>query len=214
MIAKVIGKIDTLKPGAVTVSVGGLCYRIQVPPVTYSYLEEKQKNNDQIVLHTLYYMEGGYRGSTLVPRLIGFSNDRDREFFELYTTVKGLGEKTALKSLAIPAGEIALSIERGDVRRLSELPGITKRMAEKIVAELKGKVSSFASEGIPEEVIASGGDVQWISDALTVLTEQLGFRRPEAEDRIRKVLEHEKELSTTEELIKAIFYQRREEGRS
>ena len=214
MIAKVIGKVDTLRPGAVTISIGGLCYRIQVPPVAYSYLEEKHKNNDQVILHTLYHLEGGFKGSTLVPRLIGFSNDRDREFFELYTTVKGLGEKTALKSFAVSSGEIALSIERGDVRRLAELPGITKRMAEKIVAELKGKVSAFAVLGQPDEPIASAGDARWIADALTVLTEQLGFKRPEAEERIRKALESGKEISSTEELIKAIFYQRREEERS
>ncbi len=214
MIAKVTGKIDTLKAGSVTVAIEGLCYRILIPPVAYPYLEEKWNKNEQIILHTLYYFEGGFKGSTLIPRLIGFVNDRDREFFELYTTVKGLGEKTALKSMAIPSGEIALSVERGDVRRLSELPGVTKRMAEKIVAELKGKVSSFAMEGEIREAVPSGAEAQWISDGLVVLTEQLGFRRQEAEDRIRKALEVNGDISSTEELIKAIFYQRRDEGRS
>jgi Holliday junction DNA helicase RuvA len=206
VIAKIHGRLESIKSTSVTIDIGGICYEIMVPPVLFTVLEEYFDSGRAVSLHTLHYLEGGFRGTSQIPRLIGFLDETDKNFFELYTTVKGLGEKTAMKSLVKPVREIALAIERGDERSLAHLPGITARLAGKIIAELKGKVSSFAAESMKEAVPAAHAAPSFVEEALTVLTGQLGFRRQEAEERIRKVLQAEPSISSAEALIRSVFY--------
>ena len=206
MIAKIHGRLDSIKSTSVMIDINGICYEIMVPSVLFSVLEEYFNSDRDVSLYTLHYLEGGFRGTSQIPRLIGFLDEADKNFFELYTTVKGLGEKTAMKSLAKPVKEIALAIERGDERWLAHLPGITARLAGKIIAELKGKVSSFAVESMREAVPVTHAAPSFVEEALSVLTGQLGFRRQEAEERIHKVLQAAPDISTAETLIRSVFY--------
>ena len=98
----------------------------------------------EVTLHTLLYLEGDPNRGNLEPRMIGFLNKSDRAFFELFTTVKGIGPKKALRALSEPIAAIAHAIESKDVRYLTKLNGIAKRGAELIVAELGGKLTAFA----------------------------------------------------------------------
>src|SRR6185295_11285386 len=100
---------------------------------------------EQVTFHTIFYLEGDAARGNLEPKLIGFLRADDRKFFELFTTVKGIGAKTALKALTVPVGEIAAAIESKDARFLTRLQGIGKRTAELIVAELSGKAARFAT---------------------------------------------------------------------
>lgn len=208
MIAKVAGRLDIIKSGSVLIDVGGLFYQILVPPFIIPVLEQFREKGEHVALHTIYYIEGGIAGGNLVPRLVGFLDEMDREFFELYTTVKGLGERKALKSLTLPVGAIARAIETGDVKQLTVLPGIGTRMSERIVAELRGKVGVFIVTGDKEPGIPRYPLPSFQQEALALLTEQLGYRRSEAEERIRYALEYDPEIASTEDLIRAIFYHR------
>ncbi|MFT3788018.1 MAG: helix-hairpin-helix domain-containing protein [Tepidisphaeraceae bacterium] len=98
-----------------------------------------------MTFHTLVYLEGDPGRGNLEPRVIGFVRSDDRTFFELFTTVKGIGTRTALKALTEPIGTIAAWIESKDARSLTRLSGIGKRTAELVVAELSGKCAKFAS---------------------------------------------------------------------
>lgn len=105
-------------------------------------------------LHTIQYLEGVNQGVSFIPRLIGFTSPRDREFFELLTSVKGLGNKRALRAMAVAPSSIARAIAERDARFLQRLPEIGPKLAELIVHELKNKVDGFAVVGGDEGVSA------------------------------------------------------------
>jgi holliday junction DNA helicase RuvA len=98
-----------------------------------------------ITLHTMLYLEQQGQGATYIPRLLGFGSHQERAFFELLTSVKGLGNKRALRALALPPSLVARMIIEEDIRGLTRLPEIGKKLAETIVLELREKAEPFAS---------------------------------------------------------------------
>ncbi|HRJ50007.1 MAG: hypothetical protein KF787_00305 [Phycisphaeraceae bacterium] len=94
-------------------------------------------------LYTHAYLEGQGQGTSFIPRLIGFETIGDRRFFEVFTTVKGIGNRKALRAMEVAPAEIARAIADRDTAALVRLPEIGKRLAETIVAELHGKVAPF-----------------------------------------------------------------------
>jgi len=115
--------------------------------------------------------------------LVGVALPEDRTFFVRFITVKGMGVRKALKALTEPVSKVAAAIESADAKYLTRLPGIGKRAADQIIAELKGKVSEFAvGETDASEPSVSPGD-SWpeeLRDALEVMI-ALGERRADAE---------------------------------
>lgn len=167
---------------------------LRIGPMTLSVLiaasdaaEFESLVGRETTLHTLVYLEGDPNRGNLEPRMIGFLQKQDRAFFELFTTVKGIGPKTALKALTEPIGAVAHAIESKDSKFLTKLKGIGKRTAELIVAELSGKAAEFA------EARTGGGMAATISrrhtnveeDAITALV-ALGERRIDAEALLEK----------------------------
>jgi len=98
-----------------------------------------------VVLFTLYYIESQGQGATMIPRLAGFLTAQDRSFFELFTTCKGIGNRKALRAMALDIGQLANAIADRDAAMLQTLPEIGRRTAETIVATLFGKVDRFIS---------------------------------------------------------------------
>src|SRR5690606_26833762 len=97
-----------------------------------------------VALHTLYYMQGHGVGN-LQPVLLGFETEQERQFFQLLTTVDGLGPKAALRLLTEPVGQIARAIEEGDAAFLQRLPGLGRRRAQEVIARLRGKAAPYAA---------------------------------------------------------------------
>ena len=95
----------------------------------------------------------------MTPRLIGFSSQIERQFFELFCSVPGLGVKKALKAMVRPVQDIAKSIEDQDVKSLTTLPGIGPAMAEKIVAQLRRKMAKFALL-VQQDPTQQAGDIE------------------------------------------------------
>ncbi len=102
------------------------------------------KVGEEITLCTMEYYEGTLGGGNLIPRMVGFLNESERNFFKKYTSVKGIGIKKGLRSLSIPIATIATAIENGDEKVLLRLPAVGSRMAQQIIAELRGKLQDFA----------------------------------------------------------------------
>ena len=208
MIAKITGTVGEIHEDAITIDVGGLGYEVLVPSGLARRLRQHGAAGAELTLHTLDYIEGGTSGGTMTPRLVGFFDPLDREFFTLLTSVKGLGARKALKSLTISTRQFAMSIENGAYGVLCELPAIGRRSAEKIVAELRGKCQKFAlmRDGEPLEAAAGGElapDVR--SETMQILTTQLQYSPVEAEAMINKVTGGGAAFESSQELISEIF---------
>ncbi|MEE9553521.1 MAG: Holliday junction branch migration protein RuvA, partial [candidate division Zixibacteria bacterium] len=148
---------------------------------------------------------GGQVGNQY-PRLVGFADPIDKEFFILYTSVPGLGTKKALKSLIMPINEIARAIETEQTSILTKLPGVGARLAEKIIAELKGKTTRFAlaKESKPLAVPVSKPD--HADEAMEILL-QLQYRRSEAQAMLERAIATGRRYKSSEELLQQIFKQ-------
>ena len=144
MISQISGKISRITEETVTINLNGLYHELMIPSGLYTHLREVKADDREVMLYTINYIEAGDRKSYHYPRLIGFTEQLDKEFFQLFTTVSGLGYKKGLKSLTLPIREIATAIENKDAATLARLPGIGRRLADKVLAELSGKMSRFA----------------------------------------------------------------------
>ena len=190
MISALTGELRRVLDRTVLVQVGPIQYELLVPAADQAELQTQI--GLEITFHTIFYFEGDAARGGLEPRLIGFLRPTDKQFFQKFTTVKGIGPKTALRALSVPVGQIAGAIESKNTRFLTGLAGIGKRTAELIVAELAGKVSSFAIAGQVEGQTSAGASRGSFSsdeeDAIEAMV-QLGERRADAErllDRARQ----------------------------
>ena len=97
-----------------------------------------------ISLHTIYYHDGDPSRGRVTPRLVGFLSEVEREFFEMFCSVDGVGAKKALRAMVRPVQDIAEMIEEQDAKGLSSLPGVGGATADRIIAKLRRKMSKFA----------------------------------------------------------------------
>jgi len=201
MIARITGRLDQLTDGAALLDVGsGLCYEVRIPAIDAERLA--QRTGQEVVLHTIHYLEGDASHGQVVPRLIGFAAKTDRDFFRTFVTVKGVGVRTALQALIRPIAEIAAAIEAKDAKFLTALPGIGARSAERIIAELNGKVGEFA--GPAPAPLAQTDLPEAAAEALSVLV-QLGERRVDAQALIERVLAVAPECETPEQILQFAY---------
>lgn len=150
MICRLTGKLESVDGlAAVLEPVGqpALAYEVLLP----AFLAERLRDRagQTLTLITLHYLEGQSQGSSFEPRLIGFSTPRERAFFELFTTVKGIGNRKALRALAVEPASVAAAIVAKDAKALTKLPEIGKRLADTIIAELTGKVDAYLGDADP-----------------------------------------------------------------
>ena len=210
MITKIHGRLSGMRGDAAIVEVGGIFYEVLLPSGLAERMARRRDLDERpaITLHTLYYIESAGGAGNMRPRLLGFTEEMDRAFFELLTTVGNLGSKTALRALTIPIGEIATAIEEGDAKTLARLPRIGKRMADKIIAELKGKVWKFALMPTGEPLAAptkrKAEEEPFVLEAKEVLL-QVGYRASEADAVIAKVLEAKPDVASAEALVQEVF---------
>lgn len=199
MISRIRGVLEKVDENRVEIRTGDLVYEILVP--VYLEIKLRQKKNQPVELFVQHYLEGGQSGSTMIPRLVGFSNETEREFFTFLIKVPGLGAKKVLKSMIVPPSEIARAIESEDKVSLANLPGMGKRTADKIIATLKGKVATFAA-GTESSASASWGEME--EEAVMVLI-QLSYKQSEAQALVRRIKKHEPELDGAEAIVKAVL---------
>jgi Holliday junction DNA helicase RuvA len=212
MIARITGTLESVEGLAALVKPGGagsgLVYEVLVP----AYLAARLAGQvgQAVTLQTMDYLEGQGQGSSFIPRLIGFTSVRDRKFFELFTTVKGVGNRKALKALAAEPGLIARAIASRDTKALFELPEIGRRLAETIVAELNGKVEPFLAQSELEALefkagARVGGRMGGATEEAVDTLVTLGHTRGDAERLVRAAVSRNGKLETTEEIVAAAF---------
>jgi len=205
MIARIRGRIADKRDGTLLIESGGLTYEVIVPKAVMSALEESGKAGEEIALVTYHYFQ--MTQSSGVPVLIGFQNEIEKEFFEQFISVSGIGPKAACKALAEPFSIIAGAIDSGDEGVLKGLPGIGARKAAEIVARLKGKVGKFGL--IRDEDVKVSKEHEDIRDeALSVLL-QLQYKKAEAESMISKALARDPKIKTSGELLNEVYRERK-----
>lgn len=204
MIARITGRLEEVTTTAALLDVsGGLSYEVLVPACDIGRLSTKL--GQEIVLHTIHIVEGDPSRGALMPRLIGFLHESDRDFFRAFTTVKGIGVRKALRALVRPIAEIAGAIEAKDDKLLRSLPEIGKRTAETVIAELHGKVEEFAGEYVDSPDQPAGPALsEAASEALAVLI-QLGEKRADAISLLERVAAVAPELESAEAIIQHVY---------
>jgi Holliday junction DNA helicase RuvA len=149
-------------------------------------------------------------GGHLTPKLVGFLDPLDREFFETFTKVPGVGFMRALKCLIRPLNEIALAIERGDTELLKKLPYIGTKTAERIVTDLRGKMAKFALAPANQPLSVETESVSELKMEAIQVLEQLEYSRSEAQRMATEILARFKNLKSIDEFLRKVFEQRQE----
>jgi len=198
LISRIRGRLVSLSEGKAELKCGLIHYEVLVP----GYLEaELAPQIEQTVeFFTLDFLEGA-AGSQQTPRLVGFASDQERKFFEQLLKVPGMGVKTSLRVLKIAPSRFARIVESGEASMLSELPGIGKKSAERIIAELRGKLEQFVSAEALRPMALGEDEIT----AVSVLV-NLGIRRMEAEELVKKV--RAKGVSSRNDLVSGALKER------
>jgi Holliday junction DNA helicase RuvA len=190
VIAFVRGAIAARDGAGVVIAVGGVGLRINTPASTLTRLGGP---GDEVMLHTYLYV----REEQLT--LYGFASEDERAAFELLLTVSGVGPKGALGVLsALSVDQLRGAIGAGNADLLTVVPGIGKRIASRIVIDLREKIGPRGARTAPDLLAPAGGDGEVI-EALTALgytpqqaAQALGALGPdgprELEERIRAAL--------------------------
>jgi Holliday junction DNA helicase RuvA len=184
MISKLTGKIAHSDLKYIVLDVNGVGYKVTTNSDTITRISGTSK---EVELWTYLAV----RENAL--DLYGFENLRELNFFELLITISGIGPKTAMGIMnAAPLETLETAIQTEDSTHLTRINGIGKKVAEKIIMELKGKVTAVAHT--PESKNAMRND----SDALEAL-KSLGYSQSEARDALKEV---SKKVEKTSDKIK------------
>ena len=200
MIARIRGTVSEVRKNSVLLDVDDLTYEIHVPAVSVPELQ--MRLSQRVTLFTIEYIEGNASFGNLAPRLVGFLSEAERDFFLEFIKVPGIGISKGLKAMTVPTGEIAEAIESRNIPALSRLPGIGRRTAEKAIAELNGKLAEFNTGRIVQAAVSVETTVQ--REAIEALI-ALGYRRPEAEDLVRRTMAGGSKAETAEKLVQDCF---------
>ena len=147
MITKITGKSISVGCDELTLAVGAVEHGVLIPDFARRNLQDQVGR--EISLHTIEYLEGNPMQGRLIPRLVGFLNPIEREFFLMFCEVDGVGVKKALRAMVRPVQEVATLIEDQDAKGLATLPGVGPATAERIIAKLAAQGAEVRPPGRP-----------------------------------------------------------------
>jgi len=202
MITRITGRLVTLLNDAAVIAAGPFEHEVYIPEFVRRQLQGRI--GEDVSLKTIEYLEGTPGRGNLTPRMIGFTSDAEREFFDAICSVDGVGTKKALRAMVRPVREVAVAIEEQDVKQLSTLPGIGAGLAERIVAKLRRKMAKFALMIQRELPPDQEGDRGVIGDAYEALL-SLGHSAPDARAKIEKVTGEGRKFKSVEDLLEEIY---------
>ena len=195
MIAFIQGKLVEALPTQVVVDVNGVGYEVLIPLSSFDKLP--QPGNDVKLLTQLIVREDAHI-------LYGFASGAERDLFRmLINNVSGIGPKTALNILSgMNAVTFRGAVASGDVKSLSQISGVGKKTAERIVVELRDKVGAAGAWEASSAARTLSSSDQKVNDAGLALM-ALGFKQPDAHESIRAAQAVLGEAASVEALVRA-----------
>lgn len=193
MIGRLTGMLLRKEPPALLLDVGGVGYELEAPMTTFYELPAV---GQQVTLHThLVVREDAHL-------LYGFARESQRRLFRDLLKVNGVGPRVALAVLSgMSDQEFVLCVVQGDIVRLTKIPGIGRKTAERLVMELKDKLA-FEPHGVDvQNAVAAMPAADPVSEAVSALV-SLGYKPPEASRMVRGL--NAKDLSTEEIIRQAL----------
>jgi len=206
LITKITGQLVELGEDVLTLATGAFEYEVRIPEFSRRQLQASL--GEEIRLHTIEYLEGNPMQGRMTPRLIGFLSEAEREFFELFCEVDGVGVKKALRAMVRPVREVARAIEDQDTKALSGLPGVGPATAERIIAKLRRKVPKFALIAARDEPTAAEVETDVVAETFEALR-TVGHSESDARRLVEAVLVQKKKFKDVEEMLQAIYQQSR-----
>lgn len=190
MIARLEGTVVERREGAVVVAVGGVGYLVHVSATSLSALPEGTQARLRTYLHV--------REDAL--DLFGFATEEEESVFRELIGVKNVGPRAAQNILSgIEPRELAAAVASGDVARLTKVPGVGKKTAERLVVELKEKLVSLARTASPRAAARDG-----VAEQLAQALIGLGYRPQQAAQAV-EALADEMEGRTLDDLLREVL---------
>lgn len=191
MIGQLRGRLAEKRPNQVLVDVGGVGYLVQVPLSTYAALAELH-TEVTLLIHT------HVREDALA--LYGFVSAREKHFFEMLLSASGVGPSLALKILSgMTVEELVPAIRTSDLARLTKIPGVGRKTAERMVVELKDKLDAVVVEAEKPAAAASAAGIE--ADVISALV-NLGYDGRAAESAVNEA-QHDSGGGNFEKLLRA-----------
>jgi Holliday junction DNA helicase RuvA len=194
MIALISGKIASKNISNVIIDVQGVGYRVFIPLTTFYELPE---TGAMITLHVHTNVKED------AINLFGFYTTQERDLFQLMISVSGIGPKMSMNILSgIPAQELLGAISDGNVNKLTRIPGVGKKMAERLVLELKEKViKKMMLEELPQANAQNRLDDMMAEDVVSALV-NLGYKSNVAKDALDKAIRSSDGEMVMDQLLK------------
>ena len=197
MIAQLNGQLAHKLPGEIVVDVGGVGYQVFIPLSVFYRLPE-------VGIPVTLQIHTHVREDAL--QLFGFHDHAEKQVFLMLTGVSGIGPKLALTILSgIPVDDLARALRESDQVRLVAIPGVGKKLAERMIVELKDKFAALGAFAIESPKPQAGS--QLMQDAVSALV-NLGYKKPEAEKHVREALSSGKQSleDVLKEALRRISY--------
>ncbi|MBU2234635.1 MAG: Holliday junction branch migration protein RuvA [Pseudomonadota bacterium] len=193
MIARISGILIQKSVTHCVVDVHGTGYRIIVPLSTFY---ELPKEDQPVVLHVHTHVRED------AISLYGFHTREEREVFQMMISVSGIGPKLAVNILSgIAAGELVRAVTEEDLKRLTGIPGVGKKTAERMILELKDKAAKLVRDDVTVCTVAVKTGDQVKEDALSALV-NLGYKGSAVKDVVERIMKEAPETPSLDQLLK------------
>lgn len=202
MIGKIKGVLTGKKDSKAFVDVSGLTYELFISKTVFNRIDERLNKEIEFIVYHYFQMDRN-RG---VPVMIGFLDELEKDFFEKFITVSGIGPRAALRSFDKPVSSIAQAIEEANVNFLTSLEGIGPQRAKQIVASLQGKVGRFILLREKQEG-AVVFDKREVMEETKQILRRLQYSAKEIDSMVKKALEKNPGIDNSEELLNEIYRQ-------
>ena len=202
LITKITGQLLAVTDDRVTLDIGSFEYEVMVPDFVRRQLTSQL--GETIKLHTIHFFDGDPSRGRMSPRLVGFASEVEREFFELFCSVDGVGTKKALRAMVKPVQEVAELIEQQSTKGVATLPGIGPATAERIIAKLRRKMAKFALMVTQHQAAESDIESDIVRDTHAILV-ALGNGEADARRMIDKAIASGKKFKDVDALINGIY---------
>ena len=183
------GKLAHSTPQKATVDVSGVGYCLHISIATFQKLP---KIGEEVKLYTSFVVREDSQ------RLFGFLTLDERDFFETLNDISGIGPRISISILGhMTLSDLHLAVEHADTKAITKIPGIGKKMAERLVLELRDK---FQKGGREKIALTSQEAKGVVGDAIGALV-NLGYKAPDAHKAVSKILSERDEEPPLAELI-------------